>query len=79
MHKQMLHMTQNSFFYPCFGLLGTSALGFQAQVDPHLYAFSPGCNGFLRFTSGATPADFLTASMAAGHILYMHVKEVGSQ
>ena len=28
-------------------------------------ASSPTCNGFLRFTSGATPADLTTASMVA--------------
>ena len=44
---------------------------------PHLYAFLPACNGFLRFTSGATPANLLMASMAAGHVPYMHVAEVG--
>ena len=43
---------------------------------PHLHAFSPACNGFLRFTSGATPADPLTASMAASPVPYMHLVEV---
>ena len=28
----------------------------------HLHAFSPVCNGFLRFTSGATIADLLVAT-----------------
>ena len=32
---------------------------------PHLHALSPVCNGFLRFSSGATPADVLSASMVA--------------
>ena len=34
-------------------------------------ATSPVCNGILRFTFGATPADILVASMAAvlNHIL----------
>ena len=32
---------------------------------PHLGASSLACNGFLRFTSGVTLADFLAASMAA--------------
>ena len=31
----------------------------------HLCALSPACNGFLRFTSGATPAHLLAISMAA--------------
>ena len=30
---------------------------------PDLHAFSPACNGFLRFTSGVTPADLLVANM----------------
>ena len=32
---------------------------------PHLCASLPECSEFLRFTSGVTPADFLTASIAA--------------
>ena len=44
---------------------------------PCLHALSPACNGFLRFTSGATPADLLAASMAASRIRYMQVAEVG--
>ena len=39
-----------------------SALEFKARMDPHLLTSSPTCNGFLRFTSGATPADLLKAS-----------------
>ena len=39
----------------------TSALSFRARVDP-LLTFLPVCNGFLRFTSGATPINLLTAS-----------------
>ena len=31
----------------------------------HLHALSTACNGFLRFTSGVTPADYLAASMAS--------------
>ena len=39
--------------------------GFQSQGgSPHLRASSPVCNRFLRFTSGATPADHLVTSMA---------------
>ena len=41
----------------------TSVLGFKARVDQSLACFVA-CNGFLRFISGATPADLLTASMA---------------
>ena len=32
---------------------------------PHLHALLPVCNWFLRFPSGVTPADLLSASMAA--------------
>ena len=46
---------------------------------PCLHALSPVCNEFLRFTTGATPADLLVASMAARHIPYMHVPGVGCQ
>ena len=35
-------------------------------------AFLPACNGFLRFTSDATPADLLMASIAAGYISYIY-------
>ena len=52
--------------------------GFQSQGGfPRLRASSSACNRFFRFTSGATPADLLAPSMAAGLILYMHVREVG--
>ena len=50
-------------WHPCFGLLVTSALGFKARVDS--LACFLACALFLRFTSGATPADLLMASMAA--------------
>ena len=40
--------------------------GFQSQNKfPHVGALSPTHNRFLRFTSGATPADHLAASMVA--------------
>ena len=41
------------------------ALCFKARVDSLAYILSPAYNGFLRFTSGVTPADLLAASMAA--------------
>ena len=54
-------------WYPCFWLLVTSPLGFKARVDSALFALGRDicvtCS--LRFTSGATPADLLVASMAA--------------
>ena len=37
----------------------TSALSFKAGVDPELCASCPVCNGIIRFTSSATPADLL--------------------
>ena len=59
---------KNHFFEK--NLEGASVLdffpGFKSQGGfPHLCALSPACNGILRFTSGATPADLLLASMAA--------------
>ena len=61
-----------------FWTSGDVSPGFQSQEwIPHLCALSPACNEFLRFTSGATPADLLAATMAAGCIPYMHVAEVG--
>ena len=53
--------------------------GSRAFPIPCLRASSSVCNGFFRFTCGATPADLLAASMAAGHIPYMHAAEVGCQ
>ena len=41
-----------------FGFLVTSALAFEARVDPLLE-----CHGFLRFTSSVTPTDLLSARM----------------
>ena len=46
-------------WYLCFGLLVMSALGFKARVDS--LACFLACALFLRFTSGATPADLLAA------------------
>ena len=44
----------------------TSSLGFKARVDSLACCASPPvCNRFLRFISGATPADSLAVSMAA--------------
>ena len=37
-----------------------------------MHAFSPGCNVFLRFTSSATPADLLAASIVAKPVFYPH-------
>ena len=39
-----------------------SSLGFKARVDPLLVRL---CNGFLRFTAGATLADLLMTSMVS--------------
>ena len=42
---------------------------------PHLCSSFPVCNGFLRFTFGAAPADHLAASMAAELLqsAYLHI------
>ena len=59
-----------AYWYPCFGLLVMSPLGFKARVGSALLALGRGvcvtCS--LRFTSGATPADLLAASMAAKRV-----------
>ena len=40
--------------------------GFQSQSESrHWHVLSPARNGFVRFTSGATPTDLLAASMTA--------------
>ena len=46
----------------------TSALAFNARMDPLLLALSPVFNGILRFISGATPADLLTIHV----LVYKH-------
>ena len=51
---------------PVFLLLVTSVLGFKARVD--LLACFLACALFLRFTSGVTNADLLTASMVNSRI-----------
>ena len=48
---------------PLFGTSGDVCPGYQSQSA----RFLASCNGFLRFTSGATPADLLTASMVTQH------------
>ena len=51
---------------PLFWASGEICPGFQSQTgSPDLRASSPMCNRILTFTSGATPADLLVASMAA--------------
>ena len=63
-------------WYPCFWLMETSALGCKARVDRLVacFAFSPAFNWFLRFTSGATTADLLVASMATKPFQYMYLQ-----
>ena len=58
------------------GLLVTSVIGFKPGWIP-----SPACNGFLRFTSSATPADLLVASMVAKPFwsIYLHTSIGGTQ
>ena len=50
-------------WYPCFGFLVMSPLGFKARVGSSLFAFYKGeCNVHsLRSTSGATLANLLAA------------------
>ena len=49
-----------------FRLLAMSDVNFKARVDqPYMCLLSSVHNGFLSFTIGVTPADFLLTSMAA--------------
>ena len=47
---------------PLFWTSGELCAGFQSSC---LHVTSPACHGFLRFTSGAKPANLLADSMAA--------------
>ena len=48
--------------------------GLQSQDGSlRLHALLPAPNGFLRFTSGATPADLLATSMAANPLYLLTV------
>ena len=62
---------QVSFIFTLFNFVsGNVYPGFQmAGGFPCLYASPLVCNGFLRFTSGATPADLLMASIVTSHLL----------
>ena len=51
-------------------------IGFKGRVNFSLAHFLA-CMLFLRFTSGATPADLSMASMAANHIPHMRLAEEG--
>ena len=55
-------------WYPCFGLLVTSPLGSKARVALFTLGRGVYVTHSLRFSSGAAPADFLDASMAADPI-----------
>ena len=47
----------------------TFALCFKNQgLSPYLHVSSTMCNGFLRFTSGVTPADLMAAKLILTHI-----------
>ena len=66
------------YWYPCFGFLVMSRLGFIARVGSALFAFC-GCEcnvHFLRPTSGATHVNFLAAGNTACHFQHASV-EVG--
>ena len=58
-------------WYPCFGFLVTTPLGFKARVGSALFACFVEANVMYipRSTSGATPADLLTVNIAANHFL----------
>ena len=60
---------------PLFWTSGNVCPGFQTQGgSSHLHASSPVCNRILRFTSVATPADLLVASMAVK--LFLHISTI---
>ena len=50
---------------------------------PRMRALSPACSGFLRFTSGATPADLLAVSIEVepfrSTYLYASIRETRTQ
>ena len=59
---------------PCVSMLGRLFLKFLGHISPQFFFTS----GPSHFISGATPAEFLTASMRADpfkiHVLYMWIK-----
>ena len=69
---QQLYMKPTGFLVKCFmltllSLLGTFPLGFKARLGSLIHTWRMRTfYSFLKFTSGATPADLLAASMAAG-------------
>ena len=52
---------------PLFWTSGNVCPGYKSQDGTLVCALTPTCNGFLRFTSGATTADLLMPGMAAEH------------
>ena len=59
-------ITNGKKLIPPFWASGDICPGFQNQGRTHrLHASFPACNGFLKFTSGATLTDLLFASLAA--------------
>ena len=60
---------------PLFWTSGDVSPGCQSQGEFFcLHALLPVCKGFLRFTSGATPADHLTASMVTEPFRSTHLR-----
>ena len=60
-------------WYP-FNTSGDISSGFQSHDGfLHLLASSPAFNGFLRFSSGATPADLLVTSSMADEPFLIHI------
>ena len=64
-----------NIFYPCFGLLVTSPLGFKARVGSALFELCGGVCDIhsLRFTSGATHLPVYKASIAASRLPHMRI------
>ena len=68
-----LNLDISPFVGPLIPLFWTSVPWVSKPGQVHSMSdSSPACNGFLRFSSGATPADLMTASWAAEPFL-IHV------
>ena len=65
---------------PPFWTSGDICPEFQSQDGfPYLHALSPVHNGFLRFTSGMTPADLHGSQAVSSMYLHLHTSIAGAQ
>ena len=63
-----IFLKRSFLWYPCFGLLVTSPLGFKARVASFIRALWR-CTHSWRFTSGVTPADSWQPTWQQSHFL----------